>query len=725
VLLLFDPSARETTSIVTPSPDSPAETLLLVSLGPIQDFIASARRCQDLWFGSYLLSALARSAAVAMRKAGGKDCLIFPASLDADNQPGVANKLLLRVPAGTAADVARKGKAAMEDTLRQFGDNAFEIVSQRDRGRGHFSPELRKKAEQQLADLMEFDWVSVPATGEYHEDRDLAERQLASRKNTRAWGPADRWAGYVPKSSLDGQRESVLHESLYETVPVEERRRSYFVKKAERLCGVGLLKRIGAELDDRQAEAFVALGGPVRPVFHSTSHVAAGPFRARLAASVEAQDAVHTYVQALIDAGVQIERFAIRADGKDATRSFAWQKDSPAVVARTPRRIENGPHGYDGYLFYEDRLPDIIEENQKPSSTPAGEKPEARSKRLKDLRLKPRPERDLSPAEALAAVYKLIGRPTAYYAVLLADGDSMGKAITRLGEARGADGHKEIGTQLDEFSVACKHIVEDHAGSLIYAGGDDVLALVPLHTVLDCAEALHAEFDRAMAAVKGLAEALKSGAEAAPMPTLSVGLGIAHHMDDMAHARRLAKSAETLAKSYPGKNALGIVIDKRSGSTIELCGSWKAEKEVDSDAPGATLRGRLDLWARLLHDQGISDKAAHDLQQAVAPLLVKSRNDEKGGDLGDVAAALARRVLLRKRKKGSGQALESSVKDALNAQLKDKKDMIKAVGGLSSELLAAHELLRAYELAFGEPKNKPTSAAHQTTDAAQPAEGTP
>jgi len=37
--------------------------VLVISFGPIQDFIASARRCQDLWFGSYLLSELARATA--------------------------------------------------------------------------------------------------------------------------------------------------------------------------------------------------------------------------------------------------------------------------------------------------------------------------------------------------------------------------------------------------------------------------------------------------------------------------------------------------------------------------------------------------------------------------------------------------------------------------------------------------------------------------------------
>lgn len=43
------------------------EHLLIVSIGPVQDFIAAARKCQDLWFGSFLLSELATERAQGLR----------------------------------------------------------------------------------------------------------------------------------------------------------------------------------------------------------------------------------------------------------------------------------------------------------------------------------------------------------------------------------------------------------------------------------------------------------------------------------------------------------------------------------------------------------------------------------------------------------------------------------------------------------------------------------
>ena len=37
--------------------------LISIAIGPVQDFIASARRSRDLWFGSWLLSELSKTAA--------------------------------------------------------------------------------------------------------------------------------------------------------------------------------------------------------------------------------------------------------------------------------------------------------------------------------------------------------------------------------------------------------------------------------------------------------------------------------------------------------------------------------------------------------------------------------------------------------------------------------------------------------------------------------------
>jgi hypothetical protein len=298
---------------------------------------------------------------------------------------------------------------------------------------------------------------------------------------------------------------------------------------------------------------------------------------------------------------------------------------------------------------------------------------------------------------------------------LLADGDSMGKAIDEIGKNEGAAGHRAIGNALDGFSLRCRGIVEHHEGNLIYAGGDDVLALLPLHTALECAAALHDAFGQAFEKLEGLET----------RPTLSVGLGIAHHMDDMGHARELAKRAEKLAKGHPGKDALGIVLDKRSGSTLELVGSWRQP----ADGGLLPLDRRLRQWSEWLHSGALSSKAAFDLEQAVAPLLAPDHTH--GGSAGseapgldEVAESLAHGVLLRKRQGGGGKDIEAKVRETLAAFFSltprpsspsaasaapaaaspspavasAPRDLARTIERLSHELQAAREFVRAYRV---------------------------
>ena len=56
--------------------------LMIFHIGPVQEFIASARRSRDLWFGSWLLSELSKAAALEIVQQNGDDLersLIFPA----------------------------------------------------------------------------------------------------------------------------------------------------------------------------------------------------------------------------------------------------------------------------------------------------------------------------------------------------------------------------------------------------------------------------------------------------------------------------------------------------------------------------------------------------------------------------------------------------------------------------------------------------------------------
>jgi len=106
------------------------------------------------------------------------------------------------------------------------------------------------------------------------------------------------------------------------------------------------------------------------------------------------------------------------------------------------------------------------------------------------------------------------GQPGPYYTILAADGDRMGQALSRL---TSKEAHQRFSAQLAEFAGRARGIVTEQRGALVYAGGDDVLAFLPMDKALRCARELREAFDK-VAEGLGLDET----------PTLSVGIAIVH-----------------------------------------------------------------------------------------------------------------------------------------------------------------------------------------------------
>lgn len=558
--------------------------LLLFSIGPIQDFIASARRCQDLWFGSHLLGTLAWAAAVEARRLTGDDAVIFPGideEDDSDEARSIANKILVRVPDGVAGtDVAKElRRRVRSELLLHWKKVEGEIL------RAGGSTWLRRDpARQQIEDLIEIQWVFVEEGVDYAASREQAERLLAARKNTKAFAqPA--WAAPVPKCALDGVRESVIDETAFPSPPdpvVSARLFQIFgAHPRERLSAVGLLKRRGVGDNDERGR------------FLSTSDVAIQPFLRGLDRCRE------------VDGSWRELRDELRALGMDELDALV---DAP------------------GDIFFRGRLADRANElGATPEQLRAAEN--AQDQFLGSVR-----RAGLRPAE-----------PIPYYGLLMADGDRMGSAID---EARDCERHRALSKALFSFAGGVPAILENHEGSCIYAGGDDVLALVPLHLALDCASVMAESFRKALLPF-GTIEG---------SPTLSVGLAFGHHLDPVDQARANAKVAEHLAKR--DRNSLAIVLDKRGGPPLRVVGRWDAAAPLHE-----RLRWMVDLHIR----EGISDKAAYELAR-----LETLTSEPLGGrqvhrrDLQGVLQAELRRILVRKQPDRGRQAqLEQEVESTL------------------------------------------------------------
>lgn len=611
-----------------------ANHVFVVSIGPVQDFIASARRCRDLWFGSWLLSELAKTAAktIVQRQANTQDCLIFPAPKKESNdlEPGshfnAPNKILAMI-AGEPDEIAVEVKKAIDERLRQIRDKAYQKVGRKE----YF---FTSTANRQVEDLVEYYWASaeIMPGRQYYAARKLAEHLLAARKATRNFNPVD-WGRGVPKSSLDGQRESVIDEKAYKEVfkeNPEQLRKSFGVGPGEHLCGVGMLKRHGIRGDKDR-------------VF-STSHVAALPliqsFRHLEPATTKA--AFQEYLSTLKE-----------TCGMDVDEHNCVPMDDPIIGA------------YDGRLFFEDRFRDYLDES----------KIERAREGLKAFL------KQAAPGKT----------PLPYYAILLADGDRMGKAIDRL---ETEDQHRDISRALDSFADEVRRIIDEHTGTLVYAGGDDVLAFVPLHTVIECAEKLADDFKTRLE---------KFQDREGKSPTLSVGIAIGHHLEPLSEILELARKAEKVAKKA-GRNALAITVSKRSGSNTTVVGQW------------GTLNNRLKLFIALHRMNAIPDGAAYELRQLALDLNEAHHLalPEKSVFLEAIRAE-ASRILKRKKAEGGTKKLTDEIRQKIETLMKVESVSVEAI---AEELIVAKEFARAQDLATpaGQSNEKLQSVIDQFTN---------
>ncbi|MFN0128943.1 MAG: type III-B CRISPR-associated protein Cas10/Cmr2 [Verrucomicrobiales bacterium] len=271
-----------------------------------------------------------------------------------------------------------------------------------------------------------------------------------------------------------------------------------------------------------------------------------------------------------------------------------------------------------------------------------------------------------------------------YFAVLALDGDSMGQWISgsktpalravlsdeaaKVYRDHGADlgnrrplspaWHLQFAEALGNFAQhAARRTVEAFDGRLIYAGGDDVLALLPADMALECARALRLAFQGSPelnTVAKGVligrdrdkksdrttplfqvetpgflrltpGATKRHGTGAAllddpvgfpaivpgPAADCSVGIAMAHFKSPLQDVVKAAQAAEKRAKGELGRSAVAVSLFKRSGEIVEWGCQWES--------------GGLALYeeiARRLDDRRLTGKFPH----RVCALLDPYRN---------------------------------------------------------------------------------------------------
>ncbi len=510
-----------------------------LSIGPVQDFIAAARRTRDLWFGSFLLSEISKASAKEIADNGG--LLIFPALKkgDKDLNPGqnntafnAANIILAELPEGIVpGELDKKVQNAAKIRWLQFADEvkgmARDIINE-------------KIWDDQVNDVIELYSAWVPFNGDYPSARKRVMHLLAGRKSVRDFIQPDNLGLSIDKSSLDGARESVFtkDKDLPKTLSLKMR-----LTKGEKLCAVGLTKR---------------LGGGKNP-FPSLVRVALDPWIRGVLKSGEKQKTI-------------LKEIGILCSG-----------ERPYASETRDRLYQEFP--YDGQVLFPSRLKQLKDELNEIGD-------ENLKKDLETIKTKA----DLLQRKENKGGYGH-GDPDPYLALLVADGDRIGKTISGI---TSPDGHREFSSSLSIFASKAREIVETkHQGCLVYSGGDDVFAFLPVDTCIETARDLHDCFGDLLKQYPD---------ETGCSPTLSVGIAICHIRDPLEDLRTYAKIAEQSAKN-PDRNGLAIHLHTRSGgSPLKVREQWLPKGEDGLDK-------RLSKWVEMHTENLFPDKAAYELRE--------------------------------------------------------------------------------------------------------------
>jgi CRISPR-associated protein Cmr2 len=227
-----------------------------------------------------------------------------------------------------------------------------------------------------------------------------------------------------------------------------------------------------------------------------------------------------------------------------------------------------------------------------------------------------------------------VGPVPRYYSALMLDGDKMGETINRCSNAKEL---RQVSSELSRFATQqVKQLIEGSKGKLVYAGGDDVLALLPAEHALDCTLSLKETFQN-----------LEFPHRESHPPACTVALVIAHYKAPLHIILAELRAAEKTAKAAGG-NRLAVTVMRRSGEKTTNTIDWGQTKKLgefvgwfkgkpvstsnddSSERQAARQTGETDRWVyrfrQVLSDMP-DDTAA--LSNELARLLSRAELQEK------------------------------------------------------------------------------------------------
>ncbi|MBT2288281.1 type III-B CRISPR-associated protein Cas10/Cmr2 [Paenibacillus albidus] len=546
-----------------------AQVVMLISIGPVQEFIAQARKTRDLWFGSYVLSEVSKAAAVRLADEH-KARLIFP-YIGADKNVSeldnlkVANKVLAIVDTDNPKAIALDVRRAAALKWLEYAEQAKAKLG---------SSVIGPMWERQVKDFIELYivWSELDKEGNYKEVLKKTERLMSARKTLRDFRPnepADRFGDN--KSGLDSGRESVLKPDKYSEYA------RFGIKYGETLDAISLVKRMSQFIGNERE-------------FKSVCELAFQQFRDEMG---------------------HPENGWMKKEVDDYYQNLQEKYNSELNLKG------NDLNSYDSQMFYASRVEEAVMELAADRLKPVLLDRARQVEITKDIQV------------SLEKLYDRINKcPTPYYALVVGDGDRMGDVLRRM---KTSEEHQKFTGHLSSFATQVDEIVcsEDIKGQMIYSGGDDLMALLPVHRCLEAVKEIQNKFMEIMS---------KALPDAEQRPTLSIGIAIVHMFEPLEEALGTARATESLAKVR--RDELAIHFQKRSGSEEMRVSLPFAENPVD------TIFTLQALYKKDL----ISTSFAYGLRQLHAEYKkLKSAGAVQSEGLGELLHLEIRRLILLKK----------------------------------------------------------------------------
>ena len=480
--------------------------LFLFTLSPVQSFIAQARKTQDLYTGSYILSALIKAGVDEFDE----ESVIFPnAKFLKDNENASAPNRFIALWKGEESSLQVKGEEVEKRVRKHFMETANGALGRVEKPKGF---------DQQIEQHLSIYWAFQPIANEdYKTAYQNLENEIASIKNVRTFEQFN-YKGSLGeqgrKCNLDGERNVLFYK---ERIVRGKKIAPLFVDKTN------------TEKDNRDrldyGEGLSAIGYMKR--FYKWKGVDSFPSTAQVALFNDLNklnSEQKEYLQCLKD--LISSRKILNACTKIQEKGLENKID----ISDKKDWITH----FDYQACFEENLT----KNNYPNDN------QLNYIRLVQEKLQP----DLQDK---------------YYALVMFDGDKMGKKLGELA-SKGIEVHSDFSQRLMQFAkLARTYVDKNDKGRTVYTGGDDFLGFINLHYLFDVMSYLRDAFER----------------EIGHDLTFSAGIVIAHYKIPLSEVLKMTRSVEKAAKNEGSRNSFCLTTIKHSGEIQKTVIKWGKNNE--------------------------------------------------------------------------------------------------------------------------------------------------